>query len=116
MFQYSNDGYFSVYEITSLATSIPLKTRTASPAIVRKGWNILKVIANGNSLKYYINGTLVWSGTDITLQSGTVGVEFYRNSYAGTLYVDSAVLSVIADTNPFDLGPEAAPKDEPPSP
>ena len=40
-----------------------LKPWTASAAIVKNGWNTLKVIAVGSSLRYYINGTLVWVGS-----------------------------------------------------
>ena len=52
--------------------------------------NTLKVVAVGSSLKYYINGTLVWSGTDSTLQVGQVGVGYYRDATAATLKVDAA--------------------------
>jgi hypothetical protein len=54
-------------------------------------------------LKYYINGTLVWSGTDSTLKTGTVGFGFYRDSYTGTLDVDWAKLTVpVTATLDFD--------------
>jgi len=57
------------------------------------GWNNLKVVAVGSSLKFYVNGTLVWSGTDSNYRTGYVGVTMYRDSYAGTLDVDYATLT-----------------------
>jgi C1A family cysteine protease len=103
VFQYSNDGMFSVYEMSSTGTSVALKSWTTSSAIVKNGWNTLKVVASGTSLKFYINGTLVWSGTDSTLTTGTVGLGFYRDSYTGTLDVDWAKLTVpVTATLDFD--------------
>jgi hypothetical protein len=95
LFQYSNDGDFSVFEMTSTGSPITLKGWTNSAAVVIGGWNTLKVIANGSSLKYYINGALVWSGTDSTLTDGQVGFGLYRDDDAGILDVDWAKLTVI---------------------
>lgn len=107
VFQYSNYGDFAVYEMTSAGTSVALKDWTVSSAIVKNGWNTLKVIASGSSLKFYINGTLVWSGSDSTLASGTVGFGFYRDAYAGTLDVDWAKLTGLVtstlDFDPFEI-------------
>jgi hypothetical protein len=101
-FQYTNDGSFSVYYMNSSGVSTALKGWTASTAIVKNGWNTLKVVAVGSSLKFYINNILVWTGTDSGLRTGTVGFGFYRDGNAGTLYVDSAKLSTTAtaDVNP----------------
>lgn len=110
-FQYDNNGNFSVYEATSSSTTVALKPWTASASIVKNGWNTLKVIAVGNSLKFYINGTLVWSGNDTTLKVGQVGFGFFRDAATGTLYVDWAKASntPTADLNVFE---EVAPGDE----
>ena len=62
----------------------------SSSAIKHNDWNGLKVRANGSALKFYINGTLVWSGTDSTHSDGYVGVE----SYAETPSVDKHLLYV----------------------
>ena len=107
-FQYDNSGRFSVYEATSSSTTVALKAWTSSAAIVKNGWNTLKVIAVGNSLKFYINGTLVWSGSDSTLQVGQVGFGFYRDAASGTLQVDwaKATNTPTADPNLFgDVAP-----------
>jgi len=104
VFQYSNDGTFSVYEMTSAGSSVALKPWTFSAAIVQNGWNTLKVVAVGSSLKFYINSVLVWSGSDSTSLVGTLGVGFFRDSAAGALYVDWAkgATTPTADINPFE--------------
>jgi len=58
------------------------------------GWNTLKVTASGSHLKFYINGTLVWSGTNSYYSSGRVGVALYRNtnSCGDKFYLDWAEL------------------------
>lgn len=101
-FQYNNNGMFSVFAINSSGTITTLKTWTVSSAIVQNGWNTLKVVAVGSSLKFYINNTLVWSGSDTALRTGTVGFGFYRDAAAGQLLVDSVSLSTTptADVNP----------------
>jgi len=92
-FQYANNGAYSVYKMSG-GVSTALKTWTASSAVLTGGVaNTLKVVAVGSSLKFYINGTLVWSGTDSTLQVGQVGVGYYRDATAATLKVDSASAS-----------------------
>lgn len=102
IFQYRNDGDFSVWEITSTGTSIALKNWTDSSKIVKNGWNTLAVRAYGSSLKYYINGGLVWSGSDTTLTSGAVGFSFFRDELPGTLLVNWAKLTpIILDENSF---------------
>ncbi|MEK6223135.1 MAG: hypothetical protein N2D54_12895 [Chloroflexota bacterium] len=92
MFLYSNAGKFTVWEFNSGAGHI-LKGETVSVAIIKGGWNVLKVTAKGSSLKFYINGTLLWSGVDSTLSGGKVGIGMYRNADAGDkLLVDWARL------------------------
>lgn len=92
-FQYSNGGTYSVYKMSG-PVSTTLATWTASGAVLTGGVaNTLKVVAVGSSLKFSINGTLVWSGTDSTLRVGQVGVGFYRDATAATLKVDAASAS-----------------------
>jgi len=108
IFEYTNSGYFSVWEISSTGVETALKTWTTSSAIVKNGWNTLKVVASNASLKFYINNTLIWSGSDATLKTGQVGFSFYRNVSAGTLDVDWATLSV-PTTAEMDLSEEVSP-------
>ena len=104
-FQYSNDGQFSVWEYTGTGTNAPLKGWTTSAAIVKNGWNVLKVVSVGTSLKYYINNVLVWSGSDTSLRTGQVGLGFYRDATAASLSVDYAFLQTTptADMKMVDM-------------
>lgn len=110
-FQYANNGKFSVYETTSAGTFIAKKAWTVSGSILPNNWNILKIVAVGGSLKFYINNVLVWSGFDSSLQVGQVGFGFFRDASAGTLYVDyaSAFTTPTSDLNIFE---EVAPGEE----
>ncbi|MFH2038089.1 MAG: hypothetical protein ABIJ65_01505, partial [Chloroflexota bacterium] len=76
-----------------------LKDWTTSTAIVKNGWNTLKVVASTSSLKFYINNKLVWNGSDPTLTTGQVGFGFYRDAAAGVLYVDWAKLTTATSSN-----------------
>ena len=99
LFLYTDNGDFSVWEVNKADFPTPLKIWTQSSAIVKNGWNTLKVTANGQSLKFYINKQLVWTGSDVTLKSGEVGFGFYRDSDPGRLDVDFATLTLLQQTN-----------------
>jgi hypothetical protein len=97
-FYYTNTGSFLVLKGVSGSYTL-LQDWTGSGAIhTGANWNTLKVVAVGTSLKFYINGTLVWSGTDSSLRTGRVGIEWWRPA-TGTgnrLYVDSSSLTTTA--------------------
>ncbi len=107
-FNYNNMGYFSVWRVSSTGTYSALKTNTFSSKIVRNGWNTLKVVANNSSLTFYINGAKVWAGSNSTLKTGKVGIQFERDANPGTLLVDWAkltptLLSPLPPLESFDL-------------
>ena len=77
-FQYSNDGYFSVYKTVN-GTFTALQNWTSTTAINPYGWNKLKVKGLGSGFRFYINDLLVWSGSDSSLDSGKVGAGFYKH-------------------------------------
>jgi Zn-dependent metalloprotease len=84
-FQISNDGQYSVYKRVRGGSATALQPWTSSSAIHQSGaygdeWNVLRVIDFGDSLFFYINGQLVWSGSDATLTSGEVGFSMYSDS------------------------------------
>lgn len=93
-FDYTNTGLFSVWKDNN-GTYTPLKDWTSTSTIVKGGWNTLKVTASGSTLKFYINGVLVWSGTDSSYASGRVGIGMYRSSTStgDKLFVDWATLN-----------------------
>lgn len=99
-FDYSNTGYFGVWR-DYYGTYATLRDWTYSSAIIQGGWNTLKVKASGPNLYFYINDTLVWSGTDTTYASGQVGIAMYRGPSCANdkLWVDYAKL----DTTVSDL-------------
>lgn len=89
-FQIRNDGQYSVYKRVRGGSSTALQPWTPSAAIRQSGaygddWNVLRVIDFGDNLYFYINGQLVWSGTDTTLTSGEVGFSMYSDSSAWNL-------------------------------
>lgn len=106
-FQYTNNGYISVWSTVN-GSYTELKGWTKSSAIHKGGWNTLRVIAKGSALKFYVNGRLVWSGSDSSLTNGQVGVGVYKDGSGGTeLLVDWAKLSLnVASVNPASETPE----------
>ncbi len=111
-FAYTNSGAFAVYYVNSAGTYYALKAFTATTAIAKNNWNVLKVVAVGSTLKYYINGVLVWSGVNAGSATGGAGIYMYRDASTAKLYVDYANLATsatAADTAPVaDAGPAVA--------
>jgi hypothetical protein len=93
-FQITTSGSFSVWKKVG-GTSIPLYSWTTSSAISQgPAWNTLRVIAKGSALRFYINGVLVWQGTDTSLANGRVGISMYSDGSAGNDFqVDWATLN-----------------------
>ena len=93
-FSITRSGKYLV-ALNSIARLVPIKNWTASSAIVKgSAWNVLRVVAIGSSLKFYINGILVWSGTNSAFSSGKVGIGLSTDGNANRLYVDYATLTV----------------------
>mgnify|MGYP001104458280 CR=1 FL=1 len=111
LLSYTNSGQFSVYKFNPSGGPTAVRNWSASPAILAGDWNTLKVIAVGNSLKFYINGTLVWSGSDSTLKVGQVGFGFYRDAASGVMLVDWAKATNTPTADPNTFG-DVAPGDE----
>jgi hypothetical protein len=105
-FQYSDDGWISVYKVSNSSWTA-LKPWTFTAAVNQGGWNTLKVTASGGTLKFYVNGILVWSGSDASFGSGQVGLAMYRDdlSAGNNLSVDWAKLAttVAASSDEFEL-------------
>ncbi len=91
-FTYKNDGKFRVYKMVN-GTEKVLKTWTASSAIKKNDWNVLKVVTSGTSISCYINGTLVWKGSDSQFASGRQGFAFYNGGTGLTFFADYAILT-----------------------
>ncbi len=97
-FQYTRGGSYSIWKRVAGGSSVAIQGWSSSPAInPGDAWNTLRVVANGTSLSFYVNGTLVWSGSDSSLASGRVGIGIYRTSDSSgdLLRADWATLSVL---------------------
>ena len=93
LFQYTRNGSFSVFRVFN-GNAMPLQSWTFSPAILAGDeWNTLRVIASGNQLYFFINDTLLWTGTDTFFTTGKVGISMYVSNTTGDeLRVDWATL------------------------
>jgi hypothetical protein len=103
LFEYANSGAFAVFRVNGTSVTT-LKQWTASSAIAQGDWNVLRVAASSSTLKFYINDTLVWRGTDSTLATGQVGIMMYRDgtSTGNRLYVDWARLAMTSTASPAE--------------
>ncbi|HJR79083.1 MAG TPA: hypothetical protein VJ821_03355 [Anaerolineales bacterium] len=103
-FCYSTDGDYSVWKVTEGSEWYPaLQDWTFSPSFnIGAAWNVLRVIADGGDLYFYVNGTLVWAGNESSLTSGRVGVQFFSldPSVGEQLWADWATLST---AQPFQI-------------
>jgi C1A family cysteine protease len=98
-FQYTNDGAYSVWQ-DHLGGYVMIKDFTSTTAIHQNDWNTLMVVANGSAMKFYINGTLVWSGSvSSTPASGQVGLGGNANATGEQLLVDWATLSTTVSSS-----------------
>jgi hypothetical protein len=96
-FQYTRDGYYSVYRRVGGSGSF-LQTWTYSPHINQGyAWNDIGAWLSGSSLWLNINGTWVWNTTDTSLSSGRAGLGILNtDSASGALWVDYATLTCLS--------------------
>ena len=94
LFQIVRSGYFSVWKRVG-GVSSAIYSWTQSSAISQgSNWNTLRVVAKGSAMRFYINDTLVWQGSDASLSSGKVGVSMYDSGVTGDDFqVDWATLN-----------------------
>lgn len=77
IFQLSGQGSFMVWKQVAGAQTL-LQDWTSSTAI-RTAGNYLAASAAGTTLRLFVNGTLVWQGTDSSLSAGRVGLTGYTS-------------------------------------
>ncbi len=110
-FQYAVPGYYSVWKRVA-GVSTALQNWTESSAInTGAAWNVLRVVANGPTFKFYINGTLVWSGADGSHSQGRVGMRFISVS-EDKLWVDWARLVCLQTSSFFSSDEVSAEQQE----
>lgn len=94
-FCYWDDGTYGIDKCDPSVTCSSIQPSTPTEAVVKNGWNVLKVAANGTSFKFYINSTLVKSFFDSMRSSGYVGFMMVRETTDPTLFMmDWAKLTV----------------------
>lgn len=94
-FCYRNYGWYGVFKRTSSTGLTPLQNWTKTDAIAIMGWNTLKVVAKGTTLKFYINGKLLKTVTDSFRSRGYVGIGMYdKGTPRDQLRVDWATLTL----------------------
>jgi hypothetical protein len=92
-FWYNNMGYYSISACAG-ASCTTWKKATATTAIIRGGYNVLRVVAIGNYYSFYINNILLARGNASGFTSGYVGLDFFSWVTSGNyLEVDYAILS-----------------------
>jgi len=99
-FYINHFGQYSVWKYIN-GNGTALQYWVNSPAInTDSSWNILRSVAIGSNLYFYINDTLVWSGSDTTYTSGSVGIIMYRTaeSTGDQLWADWATLDILSTT------------------
>ena len=76
-FGYTNNQYYYIGKTDETNYVTFLKEFTLCSAIKPNAWNILRVVAIGDTFKFYINGTLVETVSDSARSKGYVGSQFY---------------------------------------
>jgi len=99
-FGYANTGDYSIWRLNSNETVTAIQSWTYSSAIKPYDWNVLRVVANGSSFKFYINDVLVKTFNESGRTNGFVGFKIYKSfDFASDQFqVDWAKLTVLSTT------------------
>jgi hypothetical protein len=105
MFCYTRDGRYAVWKRVNHVWTA-LQNYVATTRVVQgSAWNLLRARAVGTSLSFWINGFLVWSGSDSSLSGGRTAIWQYGT---GPLWTDYVILnSGNAVPDPMADGPSA---------
>ena len=92
----NNYGKYEVWYQDVTNGTYSIQAWTASPAIVKYGWNTLRVLAVGSSFEFYINGVMVKNFTDTSKNRGYVGLSMVRfdNTFSTQFQADYAQVNV----------------------
>lgn len=92
-FGYDNTGWYRVYACSG-GSCTTWKNWTATTAIIRGGYNVLRVVAIRDTYQFYINNKLMTQGRASGFTSGFVGIDFFSWVTAGNyLDIDYAILN-----------------------
>ena len=91
-FAYANTGYYKIEKCGS-SGCVSVVGWTASGVINKGGFNVLRVVAVGNTYQYYINNRLVSTKSFTGYSSGSVGISMWTSVAAGNILdIDYAIL------------------------
>lgn len=95
-FALSPEWQFATFKVNNTGAISVFTPYTNSAAIVKNGWNVLRVVTEGNHFKYYINGVLVDEVFDSTYRRGYVGFKMFKSTNTDTNFrLDWAKLKVL---------------------
>ncbi len=96
-FNITRNGFYSVVKYTDGSGSLLQGWAYSSAINTGSDWNTLRAVADGSNLRFYINGALVWSGTNSSYVSGRVGIAMYRtaDSSGDQFWADWATLDIL---------------------
>lgn len=97
VFTITNSGYYAVGKNDSNGKYVTLVPYKYFEGIGKNDWNILRVVASGSTLKFYINGTLVSTTIDSSRLKGYVGLQVWGENSNSKLLVDWAVLGLLSN-------------------
>lgn len=106
-FAYTNGGSYQVGYWANGGVFTSYTGWVSSALIVPYGWNILRVVASGTALTFYLNGTQVYTVSDSNFSTGRVGFGRYDDA-GGALDVDYATLSTVTAGAGAVAGPAKA--------
>jgi hypothetical protein len=107
MFCYTRDGRYAVYKRVNHVWTA-LQNYVATTRVVQgSAWNLLRARAVGTSLAFWINGFLVWSGSDGSLGSGRVAIWEFGTGPLWTDYVIANSGNAVPDELMSDVSGDA---------
>ena len=94
LFGYTNQGVYSVWKMNQNGNTSVMQPWTKTSLLAIEDWNTLRVAASDSALNFYINGILVWTGSDGGFKDGKVGFSFFNHANpSSSFFVDWASLS-----------------------
>jgi hypothetical protein len=102
LFMITLNQYYSVWWLDDLA-AIPLQNWTYHGGL-STGTNTLTVSARGTTLSFFVNGTLLWMGSDLSYPTGGVALCGYNNggSTPTTHYFDDVIVGEALESGVAD--------------
>jgi len=98
VFGYANTGDYSIWRHNADGSVTNIQPWTYTSALIPYDWNILRVVANGSTYKFYINNVLVKTFNESGRTQGFVGFYIWKTGISTQFQVDWARLAVLSTT------------------